>query len=301
MNKYIKNSIFLILGLILLVFSCNKKQNNSSNETTVSETKANVLVDETLLPIIEDQLTVFENSSTAKITLIPESEKESIVSLFDNKAAIIVLSRKLNEQETNILAQKKIVPRTTKIATDAVAFIKSKTSNDTLVALKDVIDFVKGKQNGIKGLVFDNPNSSTVRYICELAGVNNLPEKGIFSFKTNDEVIKYVSKNEDLIGVVGINWMIQPKLEMQQYINSVNIMSVKGTDNEFIYPSQDEIGMKKYPLARDLYIIDCQGYHGLGNKFASFVAGQRGQRIILKSGLLPVRMPGRNLITRKQI
>jgi phosphate transport system substrate-binding protein len=30
--------------------------------------------------------------------------------------------------------------------------------------------------------------------------------------------------------------------------------------------------------------------------FASFVAGDIGQRIILKSGLLPVRMPGRNII-----
>lgn len=298
MKNNIRNTIFIGTAFALLVFACNKKQENSN---ATSETKASVLVDETLLPIIEDQLAVFENSNKAKITLIPQSEKESIISLFDNKAAIVVLSRKLNEQETKILAQKKIVPRTTKIATDAIAFIKSKASNDTLIALKDVIDFVKGKQNGIKGLVFDNPNSSTVRYICELAGINSLPEKGIFSFKTNDEVIKYVSKNDGLIGVVGINWLFQPKAEMQQYINLVNVMSVKGADNEYVYPSQDEMGMKKYPLARDLYIIDCQGYHGLGNVFSAFVAGQRGQRIILKSGLLPVRMPGRNIITRNQI
>jgi phosphate transport system substrate-binding protein len=298
MKNNIRNTIFTGAAIALLVFACNKKQENSN---ATSETKASVLVDETLLPIIEDQLAVFENSNKAKITLIPQSEKESIISLFDNKASIVVLSRKLNEQETKVLAQKKIVPRTTKIATDAIAFIKSKASNDTLIALKDVIDFVKGKPNGIKGLVFDNPNSSTVRYICELAGINSLPEKGIFSFKTNDQVIKYVSKNDGLIGVVGINWLFQPKAEMQQYINLVNVMSVKGTDNEYVYPSQDEMGMKKYPLARDLYIIDCQGYHGLGNVFSAFVAGQRGQRIILKSGLLPVRMPGRNLITRNQI
>jgi len=299
MKKYFKNSIFLLLVVTLSLLSCNKKQTDKNNPAL--EYKATVLVDETLLPIVEDQLTVFENGSTAKITLIPESEKESIVSLFDKKADIIILSRKLTIKETKILAQRKIVPRTTKIATDAVAFIKSKVSNDSLIALKDVIDFIKGKENGIKGLVFDNPNSSTVRYICELAGISSLPEKGIFSFKTNDEVIKYVSKNNGLIGVVGINWLVQPKLEMQQYIDLINVMSVKGTSNNYIYPSQDEMGMKNYPLARDLYIIDCQGYHGLGNKFASFVAGQRGQRIILKSGLLPVRMPGRNIITRNQI
>jgi phosphate transport system substrate-binding protein len=53
-------------------------------------------------------------------------------------------------------------------------------------------------------------------------------------------------------------------------------------------------------LARDLYIINCQGYSGLGMGFAS-VAGDIGQRIILKSGLLPVRMPGRNIIIKSNV
>jgi phosphate transport system substrate-binding protein len=36
----------------------------------------------------------------------------------------------------------------------------------------------------------------------------------------------------------------------------------------------------------------------IGNGVPSFVAGDIGQRIILKSGLLPVRMPGRNIIIK---
>jgi phosphate transport system substrate-binding protein len=35
--------------------------------------------------------------------------------------------------------------------------------------------------------------------------------------------------------------------------------------------------------------------------FASFVAGDIGQRIILKSGLLPVRIPGRRINIRNKI
>jgi phosphate transport system substrate-binding protein len=46
-------------------------------------------------------------------------------------------------------------------------------------------------------------------------------------------------------------------------------------------------------LARDLYIVNCQGYSGLEWGFTSFVAGDVGQRIVLKSGLLPVRIPTR--------
>jgi len=88
-----------------------------------------------------------------------------------------------------------LIPRVTPFAKDGIALIANKSNKDTLIALSDVVDFLKNKNKSkIKGLVFDNPNSSTVRYISELAGINNLPENDVFSFKTNNEVIKYVAK-----------------------------------------------------------------------------------------------------------
>jgi phosphate transport system substrate-binding protein len=50
-----------------------------------------------------------------------------------------------------------------------------------------------------------------------------------------------------------------------------------------------------------LYVVNCQGYSGLGMGFTSFVGTETGQRIILKSGLLPVRMPSRKIRIRNQI
>ncbi|MBC7748113.1 MAG: substrate-binding domain-containing protein, partial [Methylotenera sp.] len=153
-----------------------------------------------------------------------------------------------------------------------------------------------------KGLVFDNLNSSTVRYMKSLAEIESIPKSGVFSFKTNDEVIKYVSENSDMIGVVGVNWLSQPQPAMQKYVDNVNALRVTGlVGNESYMPSQNNIAEKKYPLARDLYIINCQGYSGLGMGFASFVGGDVGQRIILKSGLLPIRIPARKFtITKSQ-
>jgi phosphate transport system substrate-binding protein len=48
-------------------------------------------------------------------------------------------------------------------------------------------------------------------------------------------------------------------------------------------------------------MINYQGFSGLGMGFASFIAGDIGQRIILKSGLMPIRLPSRNIIIRKGI
>jgi phosphate transport system substrate-binding protein len=299
-----KKILFLILVPILIlgiVISCVKKDKNDPKSDTIIEGKTTILVDETLMPIVEDQVTIFETQYDAKITLLPKSEKESVIDFVNEKSGIIVLSRELNKEETAIFNQKKIKPRTTAFAIDAITFIKNTKSNDTLIDLKEVIDYLKGTKNSIKGLVFDNPNSSTVSYLCRLAKIESLPSEGVFSFKTNDEVIKHVSENDGMIGVVGINWLTQPKAAMQKYVNSVKILSVKTADNKYVYPSQENIGTRAYPLARVLYIINCQGYEGLGMGFASFIAGEIGQRIITQSGLSPMREPSRNIRIRNQI
>lgn len=302
MKKYLKYSFILSIVLLVIVFSCSKKDPNAPKSDSIIEGKTSILVDETLLPIIEDQLAVFENNYNAKITLFPQSEKESVISLANGKADIVILSRELNKEEQAVFKNKKITPRSTPFAIDALAFIKNKKSNDTLIAIKEIVDFIKGNKSTIKGLVFDNPNSSTVRYLCEIAGVNSLPEENVFSFKTNEDVIKYIAENDGMIGVVGINWLYQPKPEMQKYVDLVNILSVKSTNStDFVYPSQDNVAKRKYPLARVLYSVNCQGYEGLGMGFGSFITGEKGQRIILKSGLAPMREPSRNIRIRNKI
>ncbi|MDI5948025.1 substrate-binding domain-containing protein [Flavobacterium sp. LB2P84] len=294
MKNHSKLPYFILFSLVILVLACNKATNKKDNET-ILKGSTTIYVDETLAPIIEDQVAVFENEYEAKVKLVAKSESETVNSLFNEKAAIAILSRNLTTEELKIFKQRKINPKITVFATDAVAFISNKSNKDTLVALKDVISFMQGKSvASIKGLVFDNLNSSTVRYMNSLAGINAIPEKGVFSFKSNDEVIKYVSENDGMIGVVGVNWLSQPLPAMQKYVDDVATLSVKGLNGDNYYiPSQNNIAEGKYPLARDLYIINCQGFSGLGMGFASFVAGDVGQRIILKSGLLPVRIPTR--------
>jgi phosphate transport system substrate-binding protein len=299
-----KNSKLFILGLVsICLVMCNKSDQSKNSEESILKGSTTILVDETLTPVIEDQVAIFESKYDAKIKIVSLSEAELIVSLFKEKTGIAILTRNLTINENKIFAQKKITPKITKFAIDAIAFISNKSNKDTLIELKTIIEYLKGKPNPkIKGLVFDNPNSSTVRYMNQLAGIMNSPKEGVYSFKTNQEVIKFVAENDGMIGLVGVNWLTQPMPIMQKYVDSVNVLSVKSLENSNFYsPNQNNIAENKYPLARDLYIINAQGYSGLGMGFASFVAGDIGQRIILKSGLLPVRVPGRRINIRNEI
>ena len=207
MLKYSK-----VLGLVVFVFlfaMCNQKSKNEADKETILKGSIDITVDETIKPIVEDQVAVFEGTYyDAKISLKPKSEAELINDLLNQKAKVAVTTRDLTQEEKTRFEKSKINPRVTPFATDAIAFISNKSNNDTLIALKTVIDFMQGKSDSrIKGLVFDNPNSSTVRYMKELAKVKDIPSKGVFSFKTNDEVIKFVSENDGMIGVVGVNWL----------------------------------------------------------------------------------------------
>lgn len=291
----------LILSVFLILLACNQTNKQVNVNETILKGKTKILVDETFKPVIEDQIMIFESKYDAKISLLAKSETEVILALVKDTANIAVLSRTLTPIELKIFENKKITPRITKIATDAIAFIANKKNNDTIIALQDIVAFMQGKSNqDIKGLVFDNPNSSSVRYMNELAGLKTIPKSGIYSFKTNEEVIKFVAENEGMIGILGVNWLMQPALNMVETVKSVQVLSVKGIGKkDYFAPTQNNIAEGKYPLIRDLFIINCQGYSGLGMGFASFVAGDIGQRIILKSGLLPVKMPGRNIVIRK--
>ena len=290
-------SIFVCL-FVLVFLGCKQSENSNKNKETILKGSTSILVDETLKPIIEEQIEVFQSEYNAKITLIAKSENEVIKSFLKDSTRIVVLSRALNKEEEKYFESVKIKPKTTIIGTDAIAFVSNKSNNDTLIALQDVVSFMQGKsQEKIKGLVFDNLNSSTLRYLKEVAGLTANPSKGIYSFKTNEEVLKYVSENEGMLGVVGLNWLYRPSSTVSEYLQKLNVLSVKGLNEKtYVSPTQNNLAEGTYPLARDLYIINCQGYSGLGMGFASFMAGDIGQRIILKSGLLPIRTPGRKII-----
>lgn len=288
---------FLLLSIVFL--SCNDKP---KTEETILKGKTTVYTDESLLPIVEDEVLVFQSRYDATIDIISKSENEIVKGFRSYKNGIYILSRPLNNQEINFFQSKKITPKTTKFANDAIALIVNAKTKDTTVTIENLIAIMKGEKSNVKGLVFDNLNSSTLRYFMNLSKVNVLPENNVYSFTNSNEVVKFVAQNPGMIGVVGVNWLMQPKPELVQWTDQVVTLSVNNLgSNQFFAPTQNNIAEGTYPLKREVFIINCQGFSGLGMGFASFLSGDIGQRIILKSGLVPAVMPGRKILIRNQI
>ena len=124
MFKHLK---YLVLVFICLVFTyCNQKERVEKNNETMLQGSATIYVDETVTPILEDEVMIFESNYDAKFNIVSKSESEVLNSLFNKKATIAVLSRNLSKKELKIFENRKIFPRITKFATDAIVFVKNR-------------------------------------------------------------------------------------------------------------------------------------------------------------------------------
>ena len=306
-SRQYRLSLLPVLVLVLflcVVLACNKNQDTkpADIEETLTSGELTVLVDNTAQPIVEDVLAVFHSVyNRANIIQVNKTENEIVRALIQDSATVAVLPRQLTPQEEEHFKRMKVTPRITHFATDAIALISNRKAADTIIELEEVLKVLRGESSArIKSLVFDNPNSSTVQYLLKLADVKAVPAKNVYSLKSNEEVIKYVHDNAGAIGIVGVNWLLQPPQSLTKYVENITVLAVdnvkvKTSAKKFYKPSQSNIAAGLYPLTRKLYLLNYQGRQGLGMGFATYLNAREGQRIILKSGLLPTDIPTREV------
>ncbi len=307
MNKFSKffiNSSFLIL---LLLFACNSKTQYNDTPTTGAIT---ISVDETFKPIAQAEIDVFEGIyNNAFIKPSYDSEFETFNKLLKDSVRLIISTRKLNEQEKAFFESKKFFPKEIKIAVDAVAIIVNPKNNDTIISVEMLKNILTGnltdwKQINTKSklgkikLVFDNPNSSTVHFMLDSVCKGESLSNNVSALNDNAAVIEFVSKTPNAIGIIGTSFVSdRDDTTSLSFLNKIKVMAVSkehiATYQNSFQPYQAYIATKEYPLTRDIYIINAEPRTGLASGFTSFVASDRGQRIILKSGILPATQPVR--------
>lgn len=116
----------------------------------------------------------------------------------------------------------------------------------------------------------------------------------IVAAKTSKEVIDYVDKTPNAIGVIGSNWLNDKRdTTNTTFKKNIHVMSVtvkdKATPMNSWKPYQAYLLDGRYPFVRTLYAIVVDPQKGLPNSFGNWIAGPKGQLIIFKSGLLPYR------------
>ncbi|MBE8722905.1 PstS family phosphate ABC transporter substrate-binding protein [Sphingobacterium pedocola] len=261
-------------------------------------------VDETVLPLFLENKEVFESSYyNATIVPQPAAEVHAINSLIKGETSFAVLARELTPEESKSFEQRSIKPFIYPIAYDGIVLVTNNASADTSFAIADVIALLKGEQVKDVKLVFDNVNSSVLRYFKDLGAIDKIAGNYIEIQTSSEAVLNEVANSVEKIGFVSFNQYLFLKSSFKE-LDKIRILSVlndKGGKRRYVKPSQASLSTDEYPLKREIFALNYQPNFGLGVGFSAFLTGDRGQRIVLKSGLLPVTMPGREIIIRDRI
>jgi phosphate transport system substrate-binding protein len=305
-----KNISLLLASVALLsLMACNQKKAPDRTDTTTSGV-ATVISDDCFSPFLREESNVFNSIyGDATIHLQFSNEVDAFNLLFKDSVRLIVAARDLSPEEKQSLRDKKVMPRSAKIAVDAIALIVNNKNKESYISVSDLKNIIDGKVRtweqltpgsglGTIQVVFDNANSSTVRYVQDSISIGKIKSPNVFAQNNNQAVLDYVAKTPNALGIIGVNWISNPDDTSQfSFIDRIKVLAVSlydnaDADNSYLpYPAY--LLMKNYPFSRDVFMIitDPPGY--LPSGFMNFCGGDRGQRIILKAGLVPATRPMR--------
>jgi phosphate transport system substrate-binding protein len=286
------NAVYLA-ALTLLMAACGPNP-NAKKLDTATEGTIRISVDETYKPLIDSEIKVFE-SLYPKAHIIPtyKPEADCFKDLLNDSARLVIVTRDLNTQERDYFKKIKIVPNSLMLAWDALALVVNHSNPDSILNMDQVRGIMDGSNTDRKWqLVFDNANSSTVRYIQDSINKGKPLPASTMAAKTNPEVIDYVAKNKDAIGVIGVSWISDPgDSTAMAFTNKVTVVKLRADGgSDFVRPYQAYIGIGSYPLKRGFFYCLKEPYHGLGTGFATFLGSYEGQLVIKQFRLFPARL-----------
>jgi len=305
-HSFLSKMCFVLIAFMLIMASCTGGSKTRLNDTP---TRGNIKItaDESFEPLIDAEVYTFVHlyeSATIKPQYKPEYDV--INDFMNDSVKVIVTSKKLSDYQIQYLRDTQIIARTTTFAYDALALVTNKENKDTLLKYSTVRDIFMGNISSWKEInpksklrnirvILDNNKSGNIRYFKELFEIKDSLKGNFFAVNNNAEVLNFVSRNPDALGIVSVNWISDKDDSLSMsFIKKINVVAVSQqfvNDGSYYRPYQGFIYDKSYPFVREIYLINRETFAGLGSGFLNWACAEQGQRIVLKSGLVPATMP----------
>ena len=304
-----KELFYGIVGLTLLlgvVYACVDKP-KSGRTDTYSSGAISFASDESFSPIIDEQIQVFESIyRDAHLTPIYTNELDAVNMLMTDSIQLAITSRNFTKKEFENLKARNYLPVAIPLAYDGLSLIINRANTDSCISIKNIKrvlsgqaktwgDIVPGYKRGDILVLFDNKKSSTVHFCVDsLLDGKPINSPNIVAANTSKEVIDFVEKTPNAIGIIGSNWLNDKRdTTNTTFKKNITVMSVSKFDTATYMnswkPYQAYLLDGRYPLVRTIYALLNDPIQGLPWGFAHFIEGPKGQLIIFKSGLLPRR------------
>lgn len=293
MRKY--RFLLLLAASSFLFWGCSSSSSSSKPKETTTSGHIKISIDESLKPVMEQELKVFDSSfPKANIEEYYKTEADCFRDFFEDSVRMIIATRDLTKEERKMLTQNGGAVRTMAVARGAIALVVNKESQDSLMTVEQLKYILSNKFIRKYNIVFDNEKSGTVRYLLDsLIPGQKLPSN-IYAVNSNEAVLDYVAKNKNALGVLGAINIYDNSVDTGAgtFNRNVQVVALRNDSTyEFYQPYQAFIALQLYPLTRPVYFISHENWQGLATGFANFLSGQRGQLIFKHAWMAPLRVP----------
>ena len=297
--------LIAVLAAVITFNGCDytvKKSVSTTGELTVG-------VDEGISPVVKEEASEFMRLNTeAKVNLQVKTTKEVIADLNNGTYKTIVVGRDLTKEEAEIFANNKIEIKKSSFARDGIGVIVNPKNLVTKLNYNELKRIFTGEQKEWNALDGDNKDvyqgkikvfiarkNASIHDIFKdrvLAGAEFGPGDVICS--TSTQMMQEIKSNENAIGFISMAWITVSNDTLDESVKPLKIAAVDpntGAIGNYVGLHQGYIANKTYPLFTDAFIFTTDFSMNLSVGFSSFMSSYDGQRIVLKSGLVPVTQP----------
>ncbi len=327
--------IFL-LAIVCLLTACGK------SDKQPKETEFKLLCDESVENILRQEVQVYElKYPDVRIHAEYIDEKAIDDSIASLTRGVYITSTEMTHERRKYLEANHRNTYCVPVAVDAVAIITHKDNNVDMLSIEQLSDILTGKTKnwneispskmGDISVVFDNQNSSTVRYMLKNVTGGKQFGKNVFAQKTNKDVFEMVRTHKGAIGIIGVSWLsrdlnniaivanyskseldaIENATEVNHdmysekseadYSQAIKVVPIRKNDSPYAYkPYQYDIYTGNYPLFRTIYAVCTSPSGSKQHAFCRFITSIPGQKVILNTGVMPANVPPQRVVAIQQ-
>jgi phosphate transport system substrate-binding protein len=315
-------STLAVAALAVTTVSCG-----GGNKSTSTSGSMTMLCDDSFQNILEEEISVFEYIyQKSHILSRYVSQKECLDSLFEGDVKTIVIGRDLTANEMNGLKKKHHSLRSMKIAVDAVALIVNPENTVDYLSMNEIgsilsgeienwADVTPGAPNVPIEVVFDREGSGLASYMRDSLLDGRSFGRHVYATGSVEGVLERVKAKKGAIGVIGVSWLTKDltmggrsaeeivsdlkadslavsgvEINDRMDKSGVKVLGVMRYKAVPYKPYQQNIYDGSYPLTRPIYMVTYASPSSLAGSFYTYVTGVDGQKLIMKTGILPARM-----------
>lgn len=291
-------------SLTAVLVACHNAPRDPQRDDSPTFGHVAVLADRDFRLVLEDlQFSFNATYPDAQVDVYYLSDDSLRRAMLADSVRVVFAALEPGAEQEAYFRTRSLTVRSEAVTTDGITVVVAPGSPLQAISVSALRGLLAGEATtgagapGGTALLIDGPGMARSLVDSLLGGDPGRLKGRVFTSSSTADLVQRVAADPEAIGLLSFATISDlDDGRCRALREGVRILPVSGAvAATAVLPGQGTLKDGSYPLRRKLNMIVTEGKSGLGTGFASFVAGHKGQRIILKQGLPPERVPAREV------